>query len=107
MDGALGQDPAINRKYLKRANKSVDRMIHIIEDLEIISNLEAKRVQLVLSEFDMVVLVKEVSELLEDKGQSPEDVKLQLNKDYDRPLWVEADRPKVQAGAGKPHLQLP
>ncbi len=94
LDGAL-DDPGINRKYLKRANKSVDRMINIIEDLEVISNLEAKRVQLGVSNFDIVLLVKEVFELLENKARD-NDITLKLKKDYDKPIMVRADRPKIE-----------
>lgn len=94
LDGAL-DDPEINRKYLKRANKSVDRMINIIEDLEIISNLEANRVQLSYSNFDIVMLVREVFELLDSKARD-RNVTLKLKKDYDKPIRVAADRPKIE-----------
>lgn len=94
LDGAL-DDPGINRKYLKRANKSVDRMINIIEDLEVISNLEANRVQLVMSSFDIVELVREVFELLDGKAGKRR-MKLRLRKNYDKPLRVVADRPKIE-----------
>ena len=94
LDGAL-DDPDINRKFLKRANKSVDRMIHLIEDLEVISNLEANRVQLSMSKFDIVELVKEVFELLENKAKSRK-VDLRLKKDYEKPVWVHADRAKIE-----------
>jgi len=94
LDGAL-DDPEINRKYLKRANKSVDRMINIIDDLEVISNLEAKRVQLSFSNFDIVELVKEVFELLESKAKA-KNIELRFKKDYEKPIRVHADRPKVE-----------
>lgn len=94
LDGAL-DDPDINKKYLKRANKSVDRMINIIEDLETISNLEANRVQLNLKDFDIVGLVREIFELLEDKA-SKRGVKLKLKKDYDKPIRVNADLQKIE-----------
>lgn len=94
LDGAL-DDPEINRKYLKRANKSVDRMINIIEDLEIISNLETNRVQLSYSSFDMVMLVREVFELLDNKSRD-RNITLKLKKDYEKPIRVSADRPKIE-----------
>lgn len=94
LDGAL-DDPEINRKYLKRANKSVDRMINIIEDLEVISNLEAKRVQLHLTSFDLVELVKEVFEFLEEQAEKKK-ITLQIHQDHDKPVRVEADRSKIE-----------
>ncbi len=94
LDGAL-DDPEINRKYLKRANKSVDRMINIIEDLETISALESNRVQLNLSNFDIVILLHEVFELLEDKAKNRK-IKLKLKKEYEKPIKVYADRGKIE-----------
>lgn len=94
LDGAM-DDPDINRKYLKRANKSVDRMISIIEDLDIISNLEAKRVQLIVTSVDLVELVKEVFEFLEEQAESKH-IRLKLYTNYDKPIRVEADRSKIE-----------
>lgn len=94
LDGAL-DDPDINRKYLKRANKSVDRMINIIEDLEIISNLESNRVQLSYSNFNIVQLVREVMELLEENARERK-IKLVFKKEYDKPIRVYADRAKIE-----------
>ena len=94
LDGAL-DDPDINRKYLKRANKSVDRMINIIEDLEMISNLESNRVQLHCTNFNIVQLVKEVMEILEDKARQRK-IKLTFKKEYDKPIKVFGDRQKIE-----------
>lgn len=94
LDGAL-DDPEINRKYLKRANKSVDRMINIIEDLEIISDLEANRVQLNESSFDLVQLVRDVFELLEDQSKKRK-ITLKLQKEYEKPLRVMGDQAKIE-----------
>lgn len=94
LDGAL-EDPEINKKYLRRANKSVERMITIIEDLETISNLESNSVELSVSTFDIVYLVKEIFELLEDKA-AKQKIKLKLKKDYDKPIKVTADRSKIE-----------
>lgn len=94
LDGAL-DDPEINRKYLRRANKSVDRMIHIIDDLETISNLEANRVHLEYSNFDIIPLVNEVFELLEENAKERK-IRLGLKKEYEKPLKVRADRQKIE-----------
>lgn len=94
LDGAL-DDPDINRKYLKRANKSVDRMITIIEDLEVISNLEAKRVQLHLTNFDLTELVKEVFEFLEEQAKKKK-IDLKIKKENEKAIRVEADRSKIE-----------
>ncbi len=94
LDGALN-DPEINCKYLKRANKSVDRMIDIIEDLETISDLESNKLKLNLTSFDIVDLTSEIFELLEDKI-SKRKMNLKLKKDYDKSIEVFADRDKIE-----------
>jgi len=94
LDGAL-DDPEINRKYLKRANKSVDRMINIIEDLEVISDLESNRVQLNLSHYDIVQQVREVFELMEETAAERR-LKLELKAESERLISVHADRAKIE-----------
>ena len=94
LDGAI-DDQEINRRYLKRANKSVDRMINIIEDLEVIAALESDRVQINYESFDLTELVEGVFELLEDKAHKKH-VQLKIKKDLDRPLKVMADRAKIE-----------
>lgn len=93
LDGGL-EDPEINKRYLKRANKSVDRMINIVDDLDTISNLESNRVNLHLRNFDMVELVRETFEMLEDNARE-RGITLKLKKNYEIPYKVEADREKI------------
>ena len=94
IDGAI-DDKEINRKYLKRANKSVDRMINIIDDLETISALESNSVELNIETFDIVELVREVFEMVEERARKNE-IALRFKKQYDKPLHVQADRPKIE-----------
>ena len=67
LDGGLNDDK-INVKYLERANKSVERMINIVEDLEVISRLETEQSQLDIQSFNIVQLVNEVLEAFEMKA---------------------------------------
>lgn len=94
LDGAI-DDQEINRRYLKRANKSVDRMINIIEDLEVISALESDRVQINDESFDLTELVDEVFELLDDKAKK-RDITLKSSRPNDQPIPVEADYSKIE-----------
>jgi two-component system phosphate regulon sensor histidine kinase PhoR len=64
LDGGL-EDPAINRQYLERAEKSIDRLINIVHDLDEISKLESGILKLNLERFDLVELVRDVVETLE------------------------------------------
>ncbi len=66
LDGGI-DDPEINLKFLKKAKKSVNRMIAIVEDLEEINKLESGELKLKKETFDLLELTREVVEFLEMK----------------------------------------
>jgi two-component system phosphate regulon sensor histidine kinase PhoR len=94
LDGAL-DDKEINRKYLKRANKSVDRMIAIIDDLEVIADLEGNRVKLNYKRYDLAEQVQEVFDLLEDKARK-RNISLSLEPFAEKVVRVQADKGKIE-----------
>jgi two-component system phosphate regulon sensor histidine kinase PhoR len=55
-------DKVIRKKYL-RADKGVERLIYIVNDLDMISKLEVGDLDLDISEFDIVELIENVFEL--------------------------------------------
>ncbi len=61
LDGGL-EDELVNRKYLERANKSIDRMINIICDLDTIARLESDMNEMKLESFDIVALARDMAE---------------------------------------------
>ena len=63
IDGAL-EDPNVNKKYLLRTSKSIDRLISIIEDLEILANLESDELLMDVTDWDLIDLVNELFEFL-------------------------------------------
>ena len=67
IDGGL-EDDEINMRYLKRTNKSVERMINIVDDLEVISRLETEQSVLDIQKFNIVELTQEVFDQLELKA---------------------------------------
>ena len=93
LDGGLNDDK-INMKYLERTNKSVDRMINIVEDLEVISRLETEDSQLDLEPFNIVDLAKEVIEAFEMKANNM-NIKLELNNDSQSEIVI-GDKNKIQ-----------
>lgn len=93
LDGAL-DDPEINIKYLKRANKSVERMINIVQDLELITKLESGTMELDWREFDLVEVAGDVLDMLEDKAHK-RSIKLKLKRDK-QPIWVKADQQRIE-----------
>jgi two-component system, OmpR family, phosphate regulon sensor histidine kinase PhoR len=93
LDGGL-EDPSINRNYLERAEKSVDRMITIIDDLEAISQLETGELQIEPERFDLIALAKDVAEAQEMKATA-KGIILTLPKDS-KPVFVFADRFRIR-----------
>ena len=93
IEGGL-YDEKINMKYLERANKSVDRMINIVEDLELISALETQENLLDIRPFNLVELIKELFEAFEMKA-SQMNIKLELNNEANSEMAM-GDRNKIQ-----------
>ena len=93
LEGGL-EDAKINSDYLKRADKNLERLIDMVEDLDSISKMEAGREVLKLEKFNIVNLVEEVYSLFDLRAREKE-IELTFNKKYDRPIWVNADKSKV------------
>ncbi len=93
LDGGL-EDKTINRDYLVRAERSVDRMIAIVEDLEAISQLETGELKLELERFDIVALCKDILNAEEMKATS-KGIMLSLEGDL-KPMQVFADRFRIR-----------
>ena len=64
IDGAL-KDKNVNLKYLKIAEKSIERLIFIVKDLDLITKLESDELKLEKSTFNIISLVNNVFEMLE------------------------------------------
>ena len=64
LDGAH-KDASVNKKYLERANKGVERLTYIVKDLDLLTKLEKEDTQLEMEEFDILELIQSVFELLE------------------------------------------
>jgi two-component system phosphate regulon sensor histidine kinase PhoR len=60
----------IRDKYLERIGISVERLLNIVKDLDMISQLESGEISLNYSKFDINLLIKEIFELLEMEAQN-------------------------------------
>ncbi len=94
LEGGM-DDPDINKEYLIRAEKNINRMISIVEDLETISQLESGQLKLQIEKFDIVLLVKEVIETLEIKAKK-KSIKINFETNYILPILVFADRERIR-----------
>lgn len=93
-DGAM-DDELVGKKYLKRANKGVDRLISIVKDLDLISKLESNDLNLKKQAFNIVELVQGVFDLLEIEAKK-RNITLQLNKYYQYPIKVIGDIERIE-----------
>jgi two-component system phosphate regulon sensor histidine kinase PhoR len=93
IDGAI-DDPEVNVKFLEKANKGVERLCNLVDDLDEISKLESGELKLYPIDFDINTLTKEVFDSLEMKAFK-RTIKLHVKKGCDHPFWVHADREKV------------
>jgi two-component system, OmpR family, phosphate regulon sensor histidine kinase PhoR len=94
LDGAL-KDPVINREYLLRSEKNIERMIAIVDDLEVISRLESGELILDIAHINIVELAKEVIDLLETKAKR-RGIHLYFREEYSKPIYVEADKERIR-----------
>jgi len=94
LDGAM-KDKAVRKKYLQRASKGVERLIYIVRDLDMITKLEAGDLHLEEEDFNIVELVQGSFDLLEMKA-AKKNITLTFDIDYDEPIWVNADRDRIQ-----------
>ncbi|MEM0541739.1 ATP-binding protein [Flavobacterium sp. j3] len=94
LDGAMN-DKNIRKKYLERAEKGVERLVYIVEDLDMISKLEMGDVNLEMSDFNIVELVQSVFDLLEMKADQ-KNIILMFDRKYSKPIKVFADKEKIQ-----------
>ncbi|MDG1394821.1 MAG: ATP-binding protein [Flavobacteriaceae bacterium] len=94
IEGAA-DDPKIRDKYLKRADKGVDRLIYIVKDLDMITKLEVGDANLTVETFNILETITNVFDLLEIKAEK-KNISLLLDKDYPAPVMVHADRDRIQ-----------
>ena len=77
LEGGL-EDENINRAFLERASKGVDRVTGIIEDLDVITKIESEELKLNTTAVNIVDLAREIVESLEIKAQK-RNVRLSLD----------------------------
>ena len=94
LDGGL-EDAKVNRKFLEKAAKSVDRMTALIQEMDLLSRLESGAVALEMGTFDVVRALKEVLEELEPSAREA-GVELVLKKDKERIYKALGDSRKIE-----------
>lgn len=90
IEGGL-KDKKINKKFLLKANKNVDRIISIIDDLQRISNIEEDSFSLRQEKFNITELATETMETLEMQAHSKK-VMLSFKDGCNKPFMVDAEK---------------
>jgi two-component system phosphate regulon sensor histidine kinase PhoR len=94
LDGAM-EDKTIRKKYLQRAEKGVERLIFIVQDLDMITKLEVGDLNLNIIEFNIVEVIQNVFDLLEMKAEK-KNIILSFDNKYSKPVIVLGDKEKIQ-----------
>lgn len=94
LDGAI-DDEKIRGKYLERANKGVERLIYIVQDLDMITKLEVGDLSLTIEPFNIVEVVQSVFDLLEMKAAKKK-ITLTFDMNYPNPIMVSGDKERIR-----------
>jgi two-component system phosphate regulon sensor histidine kinase PhoR len=88
-------NPEINKRFLEKTEKNVERLSNLIQDLDEISKLERGELVLAKTNFIIQDLVKEVFESLSIKAEGQK-IGFNIKKGCESPLTVFADEEKVR-----------
>lgn len=87
-------DKKLQRKYLERANKSIERLNFVVKDLDMISKLESG-MKLNYEAFNIIKLISDVFEMFELKARK-KNITLTFDNPYEFPLLVRADKERIE-----------
>lgn len=94
LNGAL-ENPAVNKKYLEKAGRNVERLSNLLNDLEHISKLERGELPLLKQTFIIQDLVREAFEEMSARAEA-EQITCEIKKECELPLSVLADKEKIR-----------
>ncbi|MEQ1554857.1 MAG: ATP-binding protein, partial [Ferruginibacter sp.] len=94
LDGALHNNE-VNEKFLINTSKNVTRLASLLKDLDEITKLESGEMIMLLEQFVIQDLMKEVFETLENKAKE-KNIKQLIKKDSEFEFTVYADKEKIR-----------
>lgn len=94
LNGAL-HNSEVNMKFLQSAERNIDRLVNLLDDLDEISKLESGELQLNYQNFNIQDLVKEVFDSLLLK-LNERTINYHIKKGCEQPLTVYADKEKIR-----------
>lgn len=93
MSGGM-EDPDQAMKFLNKAEHNVDRMVHLVSDIDEISRLESDQQTLIQSSFVIQDLIKEVYENV--TPVEGKEIQYGIKRGCEAPVSVYADREKIR-----------
>jgi len=93
LDGGM-EDINVNKLYLKRTEKSTNRLINIVNDLDAIARLESGEFKLNMESFNLVRVVEDVIEDLEIQAKQ-QSIKIGFDGSYNKAIKVKADKKRI------------
>jgi two-component system phosphate regulon sensor histidine kinase PhoR len=88
-------NPEINKRFLEKTEKNVERLTNLIQDLDEISKLERGELVLTKTNFVIQEFIKEVFESLSIKAENQQ-ISFSIKKGCESPLTVFADKEKIR-----------
>jgi two-component system phosphate regulon sensor histidine kinase PhoR len=92
-DGAM-EDPIIGNKFINQAQANVQRLVGLLNDVDVITNLEINKEPILKTSFIIQDLINEVVHNLSVKWLK-KNIQFQYKKGSDAPMHVFADRNKI------------
>jgi two-component system phosphate regulon sensor histidine kinase PhoR len=93
LQGAL-ENPKVNKRFLEKASKNVNRLVHLIQDMDEISRLERGELKIGKQNFIIQDVFWEVVETLSLKAEQ-NGITAYIKKGCEQPLMVYADKEKI------------
>lgn len=94
LGGAL-HNPDVNKAFLEKTAKNVERLSNLINDLDEISKLERGELMLYKENFVIQDLIREVYETISIKAEQ-RNIRCTIKKGCESPLYVFADKEKIR-----------
>jgi two-component system phosphate regulon sensor histidine kinase PhoR len=94
LHGAL-ENPEINKRFLEKTSRNVERLTNLINDLDEISKLERGELVIYKQNFVIQELIRETFESLSLKAEQRK-IKFSIKKGCETPLTVFADKEKIR-----------
>jgi two-component system phosphate regulon sensor histidine kinase PhoR len=88
------KDGKVRKDYLKKANRNVERMIRLVQDMDVLARLESSQLALNKETYSLSEQVEDALEQMSDRLQSSD---IEVIRDYDAasPCMVHADTERM------------